>query len=214
MSRIIRASRVVTWALGLWAVGLSATATGAEAQGEPSRFCLSPGPASECRTFLLFEARGQSPFWPRERSDLHHSFGWDLGLAANVAHRWAVGGVVGYEMASDSRRWTLGGRVRRWLTPSIGLEAAPGVFRLIDEGLAVSGDRVGLNAAVRAMLWDVGVLGLRYDLLLPGTAPADTDTEHALYALGGIENVAGLAATTLGVVAILVGIGLAITAAG
>ncbi len=186
----------------------------AAAQGDPGGFCISPGPATECVTFLLFEARGQSPFAPRERYDLHHSFGWDLGLAVNVGPAWAVGGVVGYEIASDSHRWTLGARVRRWLTPSIGLEAAPGLFRLIDDGFQVSGDRVGANTALRLLLWDVGVLGVRYDVLGPGSAPARTESEHTLSAMGGLENIAGLAATTVGLIAILVGIGLALSAAG
>ena len=195
------------------AAGLGcATPSGAAAQQGPRLLCATPGPLQECRSFILMEVSGQSPFAPAARKSLHQSLGWNLGIAANVAAAWAIGGVVGYEFATESTHHrTASLRIRRWLTPSIGLELAPGVFQLVDKGYDPDDDRTGYSASLNVLLFDVGLVGLRLDALPERSGSA---SEYAVSAAGGLQSLPALVGTALGGLLVLVALGAAISAAG
>jgi hypothetical protein len=206
---------------------------------DPAALCFHPGPASACRTFILFEARGQSPFvQPYRRirfedggevlstvpvKELSQSFGWDVGLAVNVAQAWAVGATVGYEFAEASRRRTAALRLRRWITDDVALELAPGVFQL-HETDTDGPDRWGGNAALRLALWDKLVLAVRYDALSvdsservldDGSRRIDPGGLEEDWSAGlGLESMTGVVASTVGFLVLGVALGGAIGAGG
>ncbi len=161
---------------------------------------------------MLLEVTGQSPFAPADRPSLHQSLGGNLGLAVNVAEAWAIGGTIGYESASESTAHrTLSLKARRWLTSSLAVEFAPGVFRLEDRGYDPADDRTGYSASLNFLFFDLGMLGLRLDAL---PASGGLPGEHALSAAAGLQSLPALAGAGIGGLIVLLAVGAAITAAG
>lgn len=168
---------------------LSGAASSAAAQEAPRTWCFRPAPVERCRSFLLIEIRGQSPFVQPYRTvtidgthtgadgavqeihdrilekELSQSFGWELGYAWNVGNRWAIGAAAGYELAEASRRRTVSLRIRRWLGDAVALELAPGAFQLFEVGYEPDEKRIGASVAARLVLWDAAVLALRWDMV-------------------------------------------------
>ena len=178
-------------------VALLVLAAPVSAQSQPKTFCFRSAPASSCRSYLLFEVRGQLPVLYTERmvethgiqidregavDEFHRSdarrmmegtLGWDLGLALNVNENWSIGASYATEAAEWGDRSEASLHFRRWFTDQIAIEFIPGVMRLVDDRFDTPYGTpdvmlTGFNLATRIHVWEA-VLGVRYDVMnVPG----------------------------------------------
>jgi hypothetical protein len=219
-------------------------AMAAPASGQVRSLCLLPGPSTECRSYLVFEAAGWSPVVHDPRlivsegthtgtgqpvyvslptRELSHAFGWSIGWAVHVAPAWAVGVDVGYAFGEASRRRSVDFRVRRRVHPRIALDLVPGLFSLRETGARPDPDRLGYKVGLRASLWDVGFLGVRYDGLPLDREVTEVDgirrtdpggLESSWSATAGLEGAAGLIGSAVGLAAVLVALGIGLGGVG
>ncbi|KPK80247.1 MAG: hypothetical protein AMS25_09580 [Gemmatimonas sp. SM23_52] len=96
----------------------------------PGQNCFRGRPLPTCRVFAITEI-GFGAKLTREPFT-HGLASADLGLMVNLSQDYALGGslYVGFEDFTDPGYWRFGikARVRRWLTPWLSLDVAPGIM--------------------------------------------------------------------------------------
>jgi hypothetical protein len=117
-------------------------------------------PKAECSTYLITETgvllglTSVSDMGPFPEFDVPGGmFHMELGAMTNISAQDAVGASGVFETVNDGLRGGARLRYRRWLSPTLGLDIAPGLTLLGDNGVesypSFSG-RVGLSFADRA----------------------------------------------------------------
>ena len=158
------------------ALALVAGAAGsAETEGG---FSWRGHPKSECSTFLVTETGVLLGLTPVSSAGSYPVFDvpgamphMELGVMSNIGAADAVGATATLETTADGVRGGARVRYRRWHNPALGLDVAPGLTILGDNGSenypSFSG-RVGLSFADRA--------GITFDLenFRPDPGPSQT----------------------------------------
>ncbi len=95
--------------------------------------CFRGRPLPECRSFWITEAGTLYRFDLPQTNDKWHAtlmYNWEVGLMVNQSERYAIGGSLFFNF-DDLTNHTLVGfraRYRRWLSPRISLDIAPGII--------------------------------------------------------------------------------------
>lgn len=182
------------------------------------RLCFWPAPAPGCRTWVIIEAQGVLPVMessniifsppngaPPQELELYlddRNVEVNLGLMVNLSPDWSVGGFWTGGSGSGGSTDGLRGRVRWWSGGPVRLELEGGT---ITSNLGSRAPpRTGPTVGVRASLWDVGTLTVRYDRVeIPPETYRTGGTVSGVSVGAGFAGKAGLAAGTLGLVGIL-----------
>lgn len=179
-------------------------ASASEQNPDPRSWCFLADPAPRCRSYPILEVRGTwglaSTVLPRPLGADRRAFDefnleFGLGHAFNLTPRWGVGGriTLGTNVGGfDGAR----ARVRYWASEAVSVEADVGMIRtnLGSYAPVSTGPSVGL----RANLFDVGTLGVRYDAVkVPADGPVPGGWQSGLSATGGFAGPTALVASGL-----------------
>ena len=141
---------------GMLAASLAAPLHGQQSDpAAPKPLCFRGRPLPQCRAFWLTEF-GVSPFEPW--------FVWELGGMRNVGARSAVGGAL-YVRIDGGTAYGVKPRFRRWLSPVVALDVAPGIIIL-----AAAGNSAGFAGHVGLSVGDLVGVTLQAE-----TVPPDFD---------------------------------------
>lgn len=197
-----RLTRAATLACAL---SLASAARGAAQETEePRQFCRTGRPQPACERVLV----AQFTYYPglQPTGDLDAPYEWEVGVLVNRGATQALGATVVLGMDGSGLRAAAKGRYRRWLSRHAALDASGGVAYarreqaasyLTDPAFGVTGDvAVGLTEWVS--------VGVRGDLLWSHVDRAPAAATYGAVRLG----------TRPGIVAMIIGLGLAYFAAG
>lgn len=177
---------------------------------QPRSWCFLADPAPRCRSYPILEVQGTwglaSTVLPRPIGSDRRAFDefnleFTLGHAVNLTPRWGVGAgiTLGTNVGGfDGAR----ARVRYWASEAVSVEADVGMIRtnLGSYAPVSTGPSVGL----RANLFDVGTLGVRYEAVdVPGTEFLPGGWQSGLSVTGGFAGPTAIVASGL------IGIGVA-----
>lgn len=177
---------------------------------EPRAWCFLAEPAPRCRSYPILEVRGTwglastvlpRPIGPDRRAFDEFNLEFTLGHVVNLTPRWGAGAgiTLGTNVGGfDGAR----ARVRYWASEAVSVEADVGMIRtnLGSYAPVSTGPSVGL----RANLFDVGTLGVRYDAVnVPATEFLPGGWQSGLSVTGGFAGPTAIVASGL------IGIGVA-----
>ncbi len=159
----------------LTAAGCPKSTQAQETDG-PRIGCFRGKPLPACRSFWITEVQGAFPVvqtrhtisfgdaTPAVRDAFGSVVEWNVGHMVNLNRRWAVGGEVTVGSGGTNLLTGLRARGRRWLGPSIGVEAEVGV-RWSDADHLAPGGTAGPSVGVRVNVRDQGAFFVRWDAL-------------------------------------------------
>lgn len=130
-------TRLVLLVVAFWG---GPTAAALDAQAPPARteFCFYPRSLPACQWFLITEAGYAVPLArtappdgvpTTARSNPNGALALELGIMRNLTARWAAGATLSFlDLDADESRAAIRARLRRWLSPAVTAELAPGLI--------------------------------------------------------------------------------------
>ena len=160
----------------------------------PPRFRGRPYP--ERTRFYLLQAGIMARLDSHEEDQAGAVFGMDLGTMKNRSPKVALGGSLGFVTDEDYARVAIKPRIRRWLSRTVSIDFAPGVFLPIDMGgSSVEHGSVGFVGETSLILGDwaaltgqVEVVGIERSHYASGlllTTQTETDVSYYFGAKAG-----------------------------
>lgn len=124
-------------------------------------------PLSKTRSFLITEfgygLRISKCPTPPAGDDRNFHLEWELGLMKNVRPNWAIGGTGYFSADDEGGRAALKARVRRWISPRVGLDFSAGpVIKTFGDLRTYS---PGVTVGILLMNEDIVGLALNYELV-------------------------------------------------
>lgn len=197
------------------ALGAGATPSVAQSPSGPAgrAACFRIRPAPACRSYWLVEVQGVVPVASSTQSDAFrgnvsvfddNNLEFNLGHMFNVTSGLSLGGAVTLGSGSGGVPDGARARVRWWTARAVSLELEAGVVRT-NLGSWVGSPLVGPSLGVRANLFDVGAVLLRYDRV-----DVPSEGRWAGGPASGVSMGASASSGSALVVSAIIGLGLAI----
>ena len=206
-----RCSRAARWLVV--GVALVSTPLGAQqGQDEADRLaCFRIRPLPACRGYWLVEVQGVVPIASTKQTDVFrgsvdvfddNNLEFNLGYMLNVSRSLSGGGAIVLGSGSGGIPDGARARLRWWTREKLSLELEGGILRT-NLGSWVGSPLVGPSIGVRANLYDIGALLVRYDRV---EVPADEPWAGG--AASGLSLGASASSGGALVVSTLIGLGL------